>query len=59
MPPHGVGGGYWGIQLTGALKKRKQWSEEAMVAALDAVKEGESVLRASRYTKADPSRSDL
>ena len=29
-------------------KKRKQWSEEAMVAALDAVKEGESVLRASR-----------
>ena len=27
-------------------KKRKQWSEEAMVAALDAVKEGESVLRA-------------
>ena len=29
-------------------KKRKQWSEEAMVAALDAVKEDESVFRASR-----------
>ena len=29
-------------------KKRKQWLEEAMVAALNAVKEGERVLRASR-----------
>ena len=30
------------------VKKRKQWSEEAMQAALDAVKNGESVLRAAR-----------
>ena len=29
-------------------KKRKQWSEESMVAATDAVKGGESVLRAAK-----------
>ena len=30
------------------VKKRKQWSEESMAAAVEAVKGGESVLRAAK-----------